>query len=345
MSDIFISYAREDRARAQKLASDLTGRGYSVWWDAELVGTDDYYEVILQALHDAKAAIVIWSPASCKSRFVRDEARFALHLDKLVATKTTDLDAIHIPFGFQSQHADDVADTAQILKALEKQGVKPSGTAASAAPAGAWSDIAASSRVDEIVAFLGTDPPADQRRAAVARLKELTASPGPQRGATPLVKSLTASPWQAFLSALLLRAPKFQLSTQGTWASVGQGLAIVLLVIGATALLIWLFDRDVNKNYNLLAVTASVEALLAWVSWRRLKTMADQKNAWAAAIITPAFAFSLGVAVMLFAAYAMVTSEYTAFASDTYQATGLSVLAGAVFFGLALGGLRIYAAR
>jgi hypothetical protein len=174
MSDIFISYAREDRAVAEALASDLKARGYRVWWDAELVGSDDYYDVILQALHDAKAAIVIWTQAAVKSRFLRDEAHFALHLGKLVATKEARLDTLQIPFGFQSQHTDDVADRAQIFKALEKLGVRPTPLRPPVVLSGG---IAASNRVDEIVAYLGTDPPEAERQAALARLKALGVCP------------------------------------------------------------------------------------------------------------------------------------------------------------------------
>lgn len=33
MSDIFISYAREDRAKVKPLAEALARRGWKVWWD------------------------------------------------------------------------------------------------------------------------------------------------------------------------------------------------------------------------------------------------------------------------------------------------------------------------
>src|SRR5215217_6055993 len=104
MADVFIAYAREDRLLAEGLATDLKARGYRVWWDAELVGSDDFYDVILEALRKARAAIVIWSKTSVKSRFVRDEARYALHHGKLVAVKDGSLDTLDIPFGFQGQH-------------------------------------------------------------------------------------------------------------------------------------------------------------------------------------------------------------------------------------------------
>ena len=103
--------------------------GITVWWDAELVGSDDFYEVILEALRQAKAAIVIWSNVSAKSRFVRDEARYALHLAKLIAVKTLNLDFYDIPFGFQSQHADKLEDREHIEDSsfwILKQATSPS---------------------------------------------------------------------------------------------------------------------------------------------------------------------------------------------------------------------------
>ena len=33
MADIFISYASEDRNKAEELAETLRARGWSVWWD------------------------------------------------------------------------------------------------------------------------------------------------------------------------------------------------------------------------------------------------------------------------------------------------------------------------
>ena len=87
MSDVFISYSRADQAQAKDLARYLNSLGYKVWWDTELLGSDDFNDVIYAALSKAKAAIVIWSKTAVRSHFVRDEARFALQNDKLIATK------------------------------------------------------------------------------------------------------------------------------------------------------------------------------------------------------------------------------------------------------------------
>jgi hypothetical protein len=46
MSDIFISYAREDRETAQRLAETLKAHGWSVWWDTRLKAGEVWDEVI-----------------------------------------------------------------------------------------------------------------------------------------------------------------------------------------------------------------------------------------------------------------------------------------------------------
>ncbi len=193
MADIFISYARADRGLAQALAQDLISQGYSVWWDTELVGADDFYEVILDALQRAKAAIVIWSQVTTKSRFVRDEARFAMHLGKLIAVRVPDLDIYNIPFGFQGQQTDDLNDREQIYRAVAKR-VRGSGRprwrdAASdglqrSVPASDWNRIKTTGNIYDIIAFLESNPPDSERQSALSRLKQLAASANPSRKPT-----------------------------------------------------------------------------------------------------------------------------------------------------------------
>ena len=77
ISEIFISYSREDRAVAHLYADALEARGFSVWWDAALHSGEAFDEVIETALRAAKAVVVLWSPRSVTSRWVRAEATLA----------------------------------------------------------------------------------------------------------------------------------------------------------------------------------------------------------------------------------------------------------------------------
>lgn len=53
MSDIFISYAHSDGARAQNLAKALEQHGWSVWWDPQIPPGKTFDEVIEKALNAA----------------------------------------------------------------------------------------------------------------------------------------------------------------------------------------------------------------------------------------------------------------------------------------------------
>ncbi len=125
MADIFISYARADRGIAKQLASSLAARGYQVWWDAELVGSDDFRDVIFDELTLAKAVIVIWSENSVRSKFVRDEAGRADKKNKLIATCIAGFDMESLPMGFGGRHCQPVDKLDQTLKALARLGVLP----------------------------------------------------------------------------------------------------------------------------------------------------------------------------------------------------------------------------
>ena len=78
MSDIFISYKREDLILAKALAMELSGLGWTVWWDHDIPAGQDYDEVIVNELSTAKCVIVLWSESSVNSRNVKDEANVAL---------------------------------------------------------------------------------------------------------------------------------------------------------------------------------------------------------------------------------------------------------------------------
>ena len=77
MADIFLSYNREDAATARRYADAFAREGLDVWWDTALKSGEAYDEVTEAALRGAKAVVVLWSPRSAASRWVRAEATVA----------------------------------------------------------------------------------------------------------------------------------------------------------------------------------------------------------------------------------------------------------------------------
>jgi hypothetical protein len=105
--DIFLSYCREDRAAAKHFAECFVREGFSVWWDAALRSGQTFDEVIEKELRAAKAVVVLWSPRSVASRWVRAEATLADRSNKLVPAIIESCDR---PIIFELTHAADLAD-------------------------------------------------------------------------------------------------------------------------------------------------------------------------------------------------------------------------------------------
>ena len=84
MTDIFLSYNREDAATAKRFADAFAAEGLNVWWDTALRSGEAYDEVTEAALRGAKAVVVLWSPRSVVSRWVRAEATIADRCKTLV---------------------------------------------------------------------------------------------------------------------------------------------------------------------------------------------------------------------------------------------------------------------
>ena len=106
MADVFISYARPDQAKIERLAAALENAGYSVWWDRHIKGGTQYGKHIEQAITDAKAVIVAWSKDAVESEWVRDEATFARDANKFVPIL---LDATLPPLGYRQRQSIDLS--------------------------------------------------------------------------------------------------------------------------------------------------------------------------------------------------------------------------------------------
>lgn len=84
MASLFISYAHEDFALAERLAGVLENCGHRVWWDRRLLAGSAFTEAIENAIHDSDHLLVLWSKNSTGSSWVRDEAAMVRDCRKLV---------------------------------------------------------------------------------------------------------------------------------------------------------------------------------------------------------------------------------------------------------------------
>lgn len=105
MASIFLSYAREDLGAAKALASALERIGHSVWWDRHIKGGTQFAAEIEAALGKADAVVVLWSPASIGSPWVRDEASAARDSGRLVPAT---LGGAMPPMGFRQYQSVDL---------------------------------------------------------------------------------------------------------------------------------------------------------------------------------------------------------------------------------------------
>jgi TolB-like protein len=104
--DIFLSYNREDQAVAKLFAEAFEAEGFSVWWDVTLRSGEAYDQVTEEALRTAKAVVVLWSPRSVVSRWVRAEATLAERQKTLVPAR---IDTCDLPIMFELTQTADLA--------------------------------------------------------------------------------------------------------------------------------------------------------------------------------------------------------------------------------------------
>lgn len=97
MSDIFISYNREDRPWVEQLSKALASNNWSVWWDRNIPTGESFDLVIKQALTSAKCVVVVWSTRSVNSDWVKAEAEEARKRKVLLPIRIED---VELPLGF-----------------------------------------------------------------------------------------------------------------------------------------------------------------------------------------------------------------------------------------------------
>lgn len=111
MTLVLISYSREDRDVAARIAKLLEQEGFSTWWDWKITGGTNYREEIGGAIKKADKVVVLWSEHSVRSDFVTDEAARAKAATKLVPIC---IDNSEPPLGFGGLHTISMPDWTQL---------------------------------------------------------------------------------------------------------------------------------------------------------------------------------------------------------------------------------------
>ena len=140
MADIFVSYSRTDRARVAPLVTALETEGWSVWWDPEIAPGQEFDSQIARELESASVILVVWTPASVSSRWVRGEAREAADRGVLVPVR---FDDVKLPIDVRAIHTTDLdawqenpqsAAFQELVRALSPLAERSGGKPVAAAP-------------------------------------------------------------------------------------------------------------------------------------------------------------------------------------------------------------------
>jgi adenylate cyclase len=105
MADVFVSYARTDKARVAPLVAAIEAKGWSVWWDPEISPGQEFDDQIDAEINAAKAVLVVWTPISVASRWVRGEAREAAERGILVPVR---FEQARLPMDVRAIHTTDL---------------------------------------------------------------------------------------------------------------------------------------------------------------------------------------------------------------------------------------------
>src|SRR4030095_9343657 len=125
MARIFLSYSREDVAKAKRIAQGLEASGHSVWWDRELHVGERFSAEIDRELKAADVVLVLWARASIDSVCGHGEAAAGRDSGRLMPIL---LEKVEPPLGFRQFHAVSLAGVrlgnagvAEVVNAIAKR--------------------------------------------------------------------------------------------------------------------------------------------------------------------------------------------------------------------------------
>ena len=259
MANVFLSYDHEDVALARPIAAALEKAGHTVWYDRHIHGGAQYSRKIEQALDAADAVVVLWSPRSLDSAWVRDEAAEGRDRGKLVPLC---VEQVTPPMGFRQFQTIELGNwkgrgkvprLSELLEAISSQsddpGVEPPSAVARAARLerprwGRRSIIAASATMLLLIAGLAGWTWLRPSDLPVVAVEAANASPRSQSAASDLFVKLGSlaeigeGKWQLVDSSGEAGDANLVFRTADT-GSVGQPKANLVLLDGKDGGLLW----------------------------------------------------------------------------------------------------------
>ena len=119
MPRIWIIYAHTDEAVAGGLVERLRADSIAASWDKDLLPGVDYDMRIEQNIRECDSAVVIWSEAARRSRYVLDEATLAYELERLVPVHVAGFDPTTLSMRFRRLQATSVTEYEKLLTTLK----------------------------------------------------------------------------------------------------------------------------------------------------------------------------------------------------------------------------------
>lgn len=102
MADIFLSYARTDRAIAEQVKAGLESAGLSVFFDVDgLDGGDVFPDVLDREVKTAGAVVSLWSQHSLSRPWVKQECSIGLKRRCLIPVAIEPLGELDVPVAFE----------------------------------------------------------------------------------------------------------------------------------------------------------------------------------------------------------------------------------------------------